>query len=477
MGDAHMNRKAGTDGNGARATVRRPRLGGWQMNNTLGRLVALFAVVGLVMAAQARDASAADESNVQVTMTALEGWISAPDGADLYMWSFTDNGTFRYPGSPIDVDAGDVVRVRLINDLPDLNGDGLADPVSMVFTGMDDVKSCRLPADCSDSLNYLPVLPAYETANSEREGLRSFAPEATNTNGVSADVWYEFTADRPGTYQYYSGTFPQKHIDMGLGGALVVRPSAANQAYGVSGTGYDNEFLQVYTEVDPTQHARVARGQDYRNSIFRPEYWFINGRSFPDTIAPDNVGYLPSQPDGALILLNANEHVLMRLVTLGRDLHPMHHHGNSAMVVGLDGEPMSADGLVADLAVERYTPVVNPGETVDTIFTWTKLDPADFGWDTEGALDGSGNVANPVPVPVLPTMDNPNEFLAYGETYSGSPYLGKKGALNPADEAINVNVAGEYYVPFHSHHEIELQNQGEGPGGMLTLIAVFPPLP
>lgn len=455
------------------------------MKSTRNRIVALAAVIGLALVAFPGEGSAAD-----IHMTATQGWISTPDGADLYMWSFTSTGSFRYPGSTIDVTAGEAVRVQLTNDLPDLNGDGRVDPVSMVFAGMDDVQFCHPTADVTSCTStpdtdltgeWAPVNPDYATASGDKGSLRSFAPEATPLH----DVVYYFTPSRPGTFEYYSGTLPQKHLDMGLSGAMIVRPAGVtNQAYNETGTGYDHEFLQVYTSVDPVQHARVARGEEYLNTQWNPEYWFINGRSFPDTIAPDGVSYLPNQPNGALITLLPSEHVLMRLVNLGRHLKPMHHHGNSAMVVGLDGEPMSsgviADGATAasaDLAVERYTPIVNPGETVDTIFTWSLLPVTGMGWDVLGTEDASGNVIDPIPVAVEPTQDNPTEYLAYGETYSGSPYLGKKGALNPADEAVNINMTGEMYVPFHSHHEYELQNQNEGPGGALTLIAIMPPAP
>lgn len=395
-------------------------------------------------------------------LTATEGRISTPDGGDIYMWGFAYTGeSFRYPGPVLDVPKNDVVEVTLTNALPDPPGPKTVDPVSIVFPGQEGVAFCKPDqVDCTDALNWAPVEPHYTAANGDKGSLRSFAPEALPGDRVM----YRFTAAHPGTYQYHSGTKPAKHVDMGLFGALIVRSGTLGQAYDVAGTDYDKEYLQIQSALDPDQHSRVERGLDYQASIYRPQYWFINGRSFPDTLSGDNAGYLPHQPMGGLIQLYPGERVLLRLITTSNEPYPMHHHGASATVIALNGRPLGNG------SVERYTPVVNPGQTVDTIYHWILLDPADAGWDM------TGNDPNaPVPVNVLPNIDNPNIYFSYGETYSGSPYLGKQGLLSPGDAAININMHGEMYVPFHSHHEHHLQNQDEGPGGMLTLIMICDP--
>jgi hypothetical protein len=37
---------------------------------------------------------------------------------------------------------------------------------------------------------------------------------------------------------------------------------------------------------------------------YTPRYWLYNGRSFPDTIAPNGAGWLPDQPYGSLIYIH-----------------------------------------------------------------------------------------------------------------------------------------------------------------------------
>ncbi|MHB1044074.1 MAG: hypothetical protein ACYC0Q_14730 [Eubacteriales bacterium] len=57
--------------------------------------------------------------------------------------------------------------------------------------------------------------------------------------------------------------------------------------------------------------------------------------------------------------------------------------------------------------------------------------------------------------------------------WSGSPYLGIKGDLPVG--MVSYNVAGEYHFMLHSHEEPQITNWGEFPGGMMTMIAIFPP--
>ena len=87
---------------------------------------------------------------------------------------------------------GEAVIVNLTNTLPE--------PVSVVFPGQQAV-----------------------TATGGSPGL--LTTEAAATGGT---VSYRFAAGRPGTYVYESGSDPAKQVEMGLYGALVVRPDATD---------------------------------------------------------------------------------------------------------------------------------------------------------------------------------------------------------------------------------------------------------
>ena len=394
-------------------------------------------------------------------LTADAGEISMPDGAQIYMWSFRDSaGGFRYPGPVLDVLVGDTVTVNLTNALPDMDGPSgpmSADAVSLLFPGHENVEFSS-----DGGVTWAPTGPAYTTGGS-KESLRSLAGEAAPGQTVS----YRFVAAKPGTYTYYSGTYPHKHVDMGLVGAIIVRTGLPNQAYFTTGSNYDYEVVQFYSAVDPDQHKRIKAGLPYQNSAYLPQYWFVNGRAFPDTIAPDTVSYLPNQPMGALLALYPKERLLVRMVTFDRDMHPLHSHGNHLMVLARNGRPLSSDGVNGDLAIEEYTQTMHPGDTQDGIFTWDP--PMNFGFDVYG-----GDVTQPVPVIVPPEHNSVNINVGFGQLFSGTAYLGHKVDLG-ADAPINLNAMGEMYVPFHSHFEIELQNEGVGPGGMLAVIMICVP--
>jgi len=422
--------------------------------------------VALAMAVMAGGGQPASAATRTYHLQAKAGYISTADGAQIYMWGFADaaTGAFRYPGPTIDVMAGDLVVVTLTNLLPDPDGSGplTAEPVSLVFFGQDGVTT-----------------PQYQTVG-QRGTLRSLAAEALPGGPV---VTYTFTATNPGTYYYQSGTNLHKHIDMGLIGGMIVRPAAPNQAYDTTDSAYDKENLLLMSALDAYQHKRVEQGLPYLATSYLATNWFLNGRSYPDTILPDNVSHLPAQPLSAMVELVAGQHVLFRMVTLDRDMHPFHHHGNHATVVGHNGVPLRSvpTSTTSDLAVDRFTQSIFPGETYDALYTWTG---EDLGWDIYGhpVLDNPPGTLRPnesllghnapLPVVVAPQANDPNQSLVFGELYSGSPFLGPKGELPVGHTSFNA--MGEHYMMFHSHHEHELQNGDEGPGGLMTHIMIKP---
>ena len=114
---------------------------------------------------------------------------------------------------------------------------------------------------------------------------------------------YTFTAGSPGTYLYESGTDVSKQREMGLYGGLVVRPAGAPaQANSQASSTFDpgREFLFVLSEIDPALHSAVERKRAFDYTKIKPRYFLINGRSMPDTLAPNFAAWLPSQPYGAL---------------------------------------------------------------------------------------------------------------------------------------------------------------------------------
>ena len=87
---------------------------------------------------------------------------------------------------------------------------------------------------------------------------------------------YTFTATHAGTYHYHSGTQPALQVEMGLVGALIVRPSGVadplHQAYAHPDTAFAREHLFVLTEIDPLIHEQVEVQVAARRQVDTSEY-------------------------------------------------------------------------------------------------------------------------------------------------------------------------------------------------------------
>jgi FtsP/CotA-like multicopper oxidase with cupredoxin domain len=396
-------------------------------------------------------------------LTAKADYITAGDGGSLLAWGYAVNGQMQYPGPTLIVNQGDTITINLTNELPM--------PVSMVFPGQSGV-----------------------TASGGTSGLLT-----QESSGLADVVTYTFTASQPGTYLYHSGTRPDLQVEMGLVGALIVRPAgfdaATNRtAYGQPGSAYDHEYLFLLTEMDFQVHQQVAINlltglppeTGVNSADFSSEYWFINGRASPDTMMAAGAPWMPTQPYNAMPRMRPGEKLLMRVIGGGRDLHPLHHHGNNSRTIARDGrllESVPGSGN-PDLAVSDFTLKVVPGSTTDAVFEWTGKG---LGWDIYGttalnphtcAPDADGFDVNtrewcadhnkPLPV-VLPNQQD----LTFGGHWSGSPYLGVFGALPPGQGGLNPNAG--YFHMWHSHTEKEITNNDIFPGGMMTMVIIEPP--
>jgi FtsP/CotA-like multicopper oxidase with cupredoxin domain len=388
-------------------------------------------------------------SGTTFNLVAEPGYILTSDGDSFLMWGYGLAGSgMQYPGPTMIVNQGDVITVNLINNLPAAAGN-----VSIVFPGHQ------------------------VTATGGAQGLltQEAPPDGTT------QVGYTFTAAQPGTYLYRSGTRPDLQVEMGLVGAIIVRPTGYDQttnkiAYNHPDSAFDREMLYVITEMDPRIHRHVEFGQ--WNQIDTTDYfatnWFINGRNWPDVIAENYVPWLPTQPYNCLGRMHPGEKVLIRMIGGGVDEHPMHFHGNDFETIAMDGRLLSSGpGNGPDLAFQSTTMQSVPGKTVDMIWTWNA---AELGWDIYGHAPGDplepGEYApdhgKPFPV-LLPTRDS----LTFGPFYSGSPFLGGAGNLAPGDPGLNAT--GGYFYMWHSHTEKELTSNDIWPGGLVSFMIVEHP--
>jgi FtsP/CotA-like multicopper oxidase with cupredoxin domain len=388
------------------------------------------------------------------SLVTMEGTINMPDGNTIYMWGYSEAGKpFQHPSPVLCVNEGDTVTIVLHNTLPE--------DVSIVFPGQNNVLA-----------NSVPSQPVFSPIGN----LTSLAPVA-KANGGS--VTYSFVAEKPGTYLYYSGTEAVKQVNMGLFGALVVRPAAHpdwaynETAVGELGETYTTQFeptteyVLLLSEIDPNLHMAVEQDLPYNMNNYRSRYWLINGRSFPDTIAPNGAEWLPNQPYSSLLHIHPYNDdpaspaynpypALVRFLSVGSEDYPHHPHGNHGRIIARDGNVLIGEGG-EDLSYEKFTVVVGPGETHDELFAWTDVEQ----WDP---------VTNPIPVEI-PQLQN----LVFGTFYSGSPYLGNLDTLPVGHQALNQ--CGEYYHIAHNHSLQQITAWGVVLSGHITFTRIDPPLP
>ncbi|RNM15783.1 multicopper oxidase domain-containing protein [Nocardioides pocheonensis] len=374
-------------------------------------------------------------------LTAGDGYVSTPDGNSLYMWSYgMSSGGFQLPGPTLCVVSGQKVTVVLHNTLPE--------ETSIVFPGQRGVTADGDPAQ--------PQLNA-------TGGMTSMVQAADANSG---SVTYEFTAGSPGTYLYESGTDMNKQVQMGLYGALVVRPAGhPDQVNNRADSKFDpqHEYVFLLSEVDPDLHLAVERHDPVDWSSYRARYFMINGRSMPDTLAPNHASWLPHQPYGALVHIKPYDAstnpdpAVIRYLNAGTVNYPFHPHGSDERVVNTDGQALAGSNA-EDLSYLKYDIDVQPGQSVDALMDWRDAEH----WNAS---------TNPIPTTIPAITD---QLLVGPDTwFSESPYLGSKGAV-PTNITDN-NQCGEYYHVAHSHALEQATNYGATFGGMMTVFRIDPP--
>lgn len=427
-------------------------------------------------------------------LVAADGYISTPDGNAVYNWGFGLAGSgFQLPGPVLCANQGETVVVNLANQLPVAT--------SIQFPGQENVLA-----------NLLPDGPQADLSGN----LVSLATEA----GPGGPVSYSFVANHEGTYLYESGSDPQLQVQMGLFGAIVIRPAVAgitaqnildipwedggapgltNEDAGLSlaeaapfaatakcayasvqipGTcdlsaiydgAADRENILMLSEIDPGLHTFMEQNLGDPTKLnwksyphgFIGRYFLINGRSMPDTIAPNNAPWLPGQPFGALAHVQPWDadvnplDAMIRYVAVGHAGYDFHPHSNHEHVIAADGALMkAANGN--DNTEGKFNIMVTTGSTVDATFRWT---------NEQSYSDSFGNR--------LPVAWPQGLNMQEGDFWSGSPYLGDSGELNPG--ILSHTQCGEYYHVAHNHDLTQATNYGATFGGMLTLIKVEPP--
>ena len=164
----------------------------------------------------------------------------------------------------------------------------------------------------------------------------------------NGSVTYTFTAGSPGTYLYESGTDVDKQVQMGLYGALVVRPAGhpsqvndrADSAFNA-----DNEYVFLLSEVDPDLHLAVERERAGRLERVqrallhdqRPQHaGHAGARTTPRGCPPSRTARWCTSSRTTRRPTRCP--AMIRYLNAGTVNYPFHPHGSDERVVNKDGQ-------------------------------------------------------------------------------------------------------------------------------------------
>jgi len=349
-------------------------------------------------AARASRLGAPDQAPANVHLIGTDGWVYLPPAPALPPWHpdpwapapFTtyvfglrdvtalapeqiaqQTGKVQISASPIYADEGQDFRIKLTN------------PGFVVRPDLIDAHTVHWHG-------FRNQIPYYDGSPMDSIGVPA-----------GASFTYFYRLRDPGTYMYHCHFEDTEHVHMGMTGSVFVRPAqnAGNPGLGIPAgkyvyndgvlpgdprsTAYDREFVLLLTEIWAHQHWNGAHIQETDWSDYEPDFFLLNGRVYPHTLAPNGgetdpitgdliapAGFpeLQYQPISSLIQANAGDRVLLRIINLGFKLQTMALPGLDLHIVGKDATLLRGrDG--SDLSYHTNSIPIGPGESVDTIFT------------------------------------------------------------------------------------------------------------
>jgi len=246
---------------------------------------------------------------------------------------------------------------------------------------------------------------------------------------IAGEFTYAWRVREPGTYMYHCHVEDVEHVHLGMTGMVFVRPlqdgtnigGFTKFAYncGDGSTGFDREYSMLLTEIWASAHWAFAHVQLPNWDEYKADFYLLNGRVYPDTIAPngsidfgnpvhDNKGdliptpgseHLLYQPLSSLVNCNTGERVLLRFANLGFTKQNMTLSGIKMKIVGKDATLLRGRGG-EDLSFDTHGIFIGVGESYDAIFTAPAFDSSD---PSNVFTDASGDY---------------NKYLLYNRNYS-----------------------------------------------------------
>lgn len=333
-------------------------------------------------------------------LAASDGMARMADGSDMYIFSFSNltnikdadkmmAGMFHAEISAptIDISEGQSFYLTLSN-VGMVKRPDLFDPHTVHFHGYPNAASVfdgepmasfgiRMMQDLT--YFYQPYGPVYQ----------AFPAECVDPGSA-------------GTYMYHCHVEATEHMEMGMLGNSIIRPTqdgtaVLNAADGKSytkfayndclsasdplcgSTGYDVEKAIQFTAFDPEFHQADLDAQPPPFSTITAEYFLLNGRSYPDTVSPTaitNSEGFASQKLDAKVTAISGQTILLRLSNLSvKDFATIEAPGITFNVIGMCARQLrnpGPDGFYGtgddqDLSYAANSVMIGPGESFDVV--------------------------------------------------------------------------------------------------------------
>jgi FtsP/CotA-like multicopper oxidase with cupredoxin domain len=387
------------------------------------------------------------------TLYATDGYITMGDGNLLYTFGYNDTGVMgqvMMPAPLIWANVGDTVNITMVNlgfkYRPDLE-----DPHTVHLHGIHSV----------------PYHDGF--------------PELSFAIPMGESFTYTFMPMNEGAHMYHCHVEAVEHVQMGMYGPLVVYGSDQTKIFGRT---YTKEYIWLLSEMDSRWHKALEPGApeleipeilqtsppigyaEWVRINYRPDYWLVDGMSFPDTLRSGAemplLTYDPNDPtfvvgiqrgivvangqpahaglqQAALTELMPDEPALVRVLNMGFQTHALHLHGQHYEILGMDAKLLphlqTTGRRGGNPTFEKFTLNIASGETYDTIVKF----------DSEKLCMSQGLVPSP----------------------EESPFPSETGPFYSPD--------GPYVFAAHCHDDNHVTNQGVYPGGMVAPVIVQRP--
>lgn len=274
-------------------------------------------------------------------------WVFAPKTPGMATKTFESleaQDLLRVPSPVIRVEQGDTVQVILENTH--------YFPHTIHFHGVDHPYSHHEGAgnDGVPETSEVPVMPG-----ESRTYVFAQASDPAFTTGhgevmPGKNRTFTLTPRQPGTFFYHCHVQPQHHIHMGLQGIFIVEENRPNNWVQTLNIGaghvrhpsvavrekYDHEYDLHFQDVDSALNDLIKATNDprliekamnrrYNITQRRPNYFLLNGRSFPYTFRE------------SLVVVKPDEKVKLRVLCGSEEGLSLHPHGHKVTITHYDG--------------------------------------------------------------------------------------------------------------------------------------------